>query len=432
MENQVDLASLQAENEKLRKKLEHLESSHRTAENNLNELLTATHMILESGNFQHTAKRIFDACARTIGAKAGYVALLSDDGQENELLFLEDGGVTCTVDPSLPMPVRGLRAEAYRTGKTVYDNRFMESAWVQFMPEGHMDLPNVLFAPLNIDGKTVGIMGFSNKEGDFTDEDAQTASAFGEYAAIALRNSRTTELLEKHTRELEQLNATKDKFFSIIAHDLKSPFNSIIGFTETLISNYKNLNEQQFEKYLNIVRSSSIKAYKLMENLLTWANLQTGQFTFNPAETDLHRLIESSVQSVELQASNKNISILRRFEQPLSIMVDPRMIELVVRNLLSNAIKFSHSGEKVEIQLQAESEEIRILITDHGLGMDPLELSALFKIESKYSRPGTASEKGTGLGLILCREFVEKHGGSISVQSEKGKGSCFTIILPRK
>jgi len=164
--------------------------------------LSSAKSILNDNDFLNTARHIFQSCARLSGAGAGYVALLSKDGKENELLFLESGGETCTVDPELPMPVRGLRERAYRTGKAVYNNNFMNSKWVEYLPEGHVPLDNVLFAPLNIEGKTVGIIGIANKPGDFTDEDADRATAFGDLAAIALHKSRTGAALESERRLL--------------------------------------------------------------------------------------------------------------------------------------------------------------------------------------------------------------------------------------
>jgi len=159
-------------------------------------LLSSAQSILEENiNFELSARRIFDAGREMTGAKSGYVALLSDNGAENEVLFLESGGVPCTVDESLPMPIRGLRAEAYKTGKAVCHNDFMHSPWIAYMPEGHAVLHNVLFAPLNIEGKTVGIMGLANKEGDFTDDDLRISEALGQIAALALKVSREHEAL---------------------------------------------------------------------------------------------------------------------------------------------------------------------------------------------------------------------------------------------
>jgi len=167
-------------------------------------LLAAARAVLDHRSFAEAAGVIFDHACRLTGASSGYIALLSESGDENEVLFLDSGGLPCSVDPELPMPIRGLRAEAYRSGEVVYDNRFMKSDWVAFMPAGHMELRNVLFAPLNIAGRTQGIMGLANKQGDFTERDARLAATLGEYAAIALHNSRTLDELQDTVDRLTQ------------------------------------------------------------------------------------------------------------------------------------------------------------------------------------------------------------------------------------
>ncbi len=175
-----------------------------SAEEKLNAVIHGARAVLEKQSFAEAAREIFDRCCEMTGAVSGYVALLSPDGQENEVLFLESGGKPCSVDPALPMPIRGLRAIAYETREAVYDNDFMNSQWVKFMPEGHVVLKNVMFAPLNIQGKTVGIMGLANKPSDFTGADAEIASVFGELAAIALANSRYLDQLKEKTQSLER------------------------------------------------------------------------------------------------------------------------------------------------------------------------------------------------------------------------------------
>ena len=168
-------------------------------------LLKGARAVLEQTDFETAARKVFDICADTIGSTSGYVALLSDDGEENEVLFLEAGGLPCSVDPELPMLIRGLRETAYRTNSTVFDNDFMNSKWLKYMPKGHVRLENVMFAPLVINKKTIGIMGLANKNSDFTQEDARIAGGFGELAAIALQNSRNLDkrdLAEKRNREL--------------------------------------------------------------------------------------------------------------------------------------------------------------------------------------------------------------------------------------
>jgi nitrate/nitrite-specific signal transduction histidine kinase len=187
--------------EALKEKTEELERRARE----IKALMNGARTVLEQKGFVESARAIFDYCTNLIGATSGYVALLSEDGMENEVLFLEAGGLPCSVDPSLPMPIRGLRERAYVTNQAVYDNDFMGSQWIQFIPAGHVVLKNVMFAPLVIDGKTVGIMGLANKPGDFDDNDAKLAGTFGELAAIALRNSRNIDEKTKAEKEREQV-----------------------------------------------------------------------------------------------------------------------------------------------------------------------------------------------------------------------------------
>ena len=176
-----------------------------TRENEISGLLKGARAVLEQRDFTTTARKIFDICAELIGATSGYVALLAEDGSENEVLFLEAGGLPCTVDPDLPMPIRGLREICYRKNRAVYDNDFMNSEWVRFMPEGHVRMRNVLFAPLSIHGKTVGVIGLANKKSDFTENDAMMASGFGELAAIALQNSHILDKRDAAEKKNEKL-----------------------------------------------------------------------------------------------------------------------------------------------------------------------------------------------------------------------------------
>ena len=182
------------------------ETKQRQAE--VSALLEAARAVLEYHEFKDSARSIFDSCKKLIGAIAGYIALLSKDGSENEVLFLDSGGLPCTVDPNLPMPIRGLREVTYRTGKAVYHNNFATSEYMEFMPDGHARLDNVLFAPLMIGGKVIGLLGLANKSGGFVENDARMASAFGELAAVALHNSRALEALEHNEERYRSLVQT--------------------------------------------------------------------------------------------------------------------------------------------------------------------------------------------------------------------------------
>ena len=392
-------------------------------EKEISALLFATETILKSEKFSVTAKQVFDSCANLIGAKAGYVALLSDDGAENELLFLEDGGMPCTVSPELPMPIRGLRETAYRTGKVVYDNDFMKSEWVKYMPKGHMDLRNVLFSPLNIDNKTVGIMGFACKDGDFTENDAKIATAFGNYAAIALRNSQILE-------ELTASNKSKDKLFSIIAHDLRAPFNSLIGFSDLLIEKTSQSTDKELHKYSAITNESLNKTYNYLNNLLEWSRLQTNRIEFKPSNFYISDLVEEVTGILIAQAQNKEIHIKLSLQNNVELFADRNMIKVVLTNLVSNAIKYSRAGSEIIISNKRTNKEDKIIVEDKGVGISKESCQQLFKVEESFSTPGTNNEKGTGLGLVLCNDFVQKHKGHIDVKSEIGKGSVFSVILP--
>ena len=208
------------------------ESQQRQAE--VAALLESSRAVLEYHKFEDAARFIFDSCKNLIGATAGYIALLSEDGTENELVFLDSGGLPCTVDPSLPMPIRGLRAEAYRTGNAIYDNDFSKSEWMKYMPEGHTRLDNVMFAPLVIKGKTVGLLGLANKSGGFTENDIRMASAFGEHVAVALYNSWTLESLESSEKRFRSLVETANDAIIIIQDWVKyvnPKFVEISGFS---------------------------------------------------------------------------------------------------------------------------------------------------------------------------------------------------------
>ncbi|MBN1284708.1 MAG: PAS domain S-box protein [Anaerolineae bacterium] len=219
-----DITERKRAEEVLRVALE--ESRQRRAE--VEALLEGTRAILEPHSFAVAAQFIFDACKNLIDATSGYVALLTPDGAENEVLFLDAGGLPCTVDPELPMPIRGLRAEAYRNNTVVYDNTFPQSDWMRFLPNGHVRLENVLFAPLAIEGQVVGLLGLANKPGGFTDHDARMASAFGELAAIALRNSRTLDALQESEARYRSL--FEDSPISLWAED----FSAAKAYIDTL------------------------------------------------------------------------------------------------------------------------------------------------------------------------------------------------------
>jgi signal transduction histidine kinase len=246
-----------------------------------------------------------------------------------------------------------------------------------------------------------------------------------------LVNSHTEEIMDKN-KQLEFLNQTKDKFFNIIAHDLKSPFSGILGLSEFLMESFDKMDEKQKIRYIEAINSTANNANSLLENLLVWARTQTNSIEFDPVLIPLEDLIKSSIEFSEAICQGKNIKIQYKMEDPIEIFADVNMITTILRNLINNAVKYSHKDENILIESFKKEDHAVVSVSDHGVGMDQGRLKDLFIISETASTPGTGNEKGTGLGLILCKEFIEKHKGKIWVQSEKGAGSTFWFSIPLK
>ncbi len=225
------------------------------------------------------------------------------------------------------------------------------------------------------------------------------------------------------------LNTTKDRFFSIIAHDLKNPFNSILGFSE-ILANEKNLNKAEIEDYAKMILHSSQLVYNLLENLLLWARSQTDHIAMNPKELNLKGLIDENMAVLRDLIQKKEIVIKNNIPEEFKVIADNNMIGTVIRNLLTNSLKFTYNQGEIEINSRIDDEKTEISIKDSGIGMGDEELKKLFKTEVNNSTTGTDGELGTGLGLLICKEYIEKHHGEIWAESKKGKGSIFRFTLP--
>ena len=240
-----------------------------------------------------------------------------------------------------------------------------------------------------------------------------------------------TEILKKNS-ELNELNASKDKFFSIIAHDLRNPFNTIIGLSDILLMNLENTDKERMQKSLENIKGSSQQAHELLENLLLWARSHTGTLTFRPEPVNLKMVVEECIDLVSGQAVRKNITIKKDCPDEIIRPVDVNMFRTIVRNLLTNALKFTPQHGRIWVALSVRDGLCTLKVKDNGIGIAPDKLKTLFNIDSSHKTFGTDKEPGTGLGLILCREFTEKLGGKIEVESESGKGSEFRVVLPEK
>ena len=257
------------------------------------------------------------------------------------------------------------------------------------------------------------------------------------FSDITERKTQEQELIiakeqaEESEDKLKESNATKDKFFSIVAHDLKSPFNSILGFSDIIAERLKEKNYTDVEKYAEFIQLSSNKAMDLLSNLMEWSQTQTGRMEYNPEYFELMELIKGTELLLSGAIEQKSITLSKITPDTVAIFADKRMISAVLRNLISNAIKYTHPEGNITITVEEKQHEMLVSVSDNGVGISKVDREKLFKIDQTYSTSGTKNEKGTGLGLILCKEFVEKHDGKIWVESEVGKGSTFYFNLKR-
>ena len=415
-------------------------SQRRQAE--ISALLGASKAVLQHQEFRNSARSIFDSCKELVGATAGYVALLSKDDKENEVLFLDSGGLSCRVDPLLPMPVRGLRGEAYHTGKVVYCNDFQRSEWINLMPEGHAALQNVLFAPLTIDKKTVGIIGLANKPDGFTERDAQMALAFGEIASVALINSRMLEtlkenekLLKAHSEQLERLVeertkrlkdaerlATIGETAGMVGHDIRNPLQSIIGelylAKDELTSLPENDAKRSLEETVTMIEEQASYINKIVTDLQDFAK------PLKPCneETNLESIVQGVISSMDIP---ENIELTYAFKEEFpKFEADTAYIKRILTNLFSNAVQAMPNGGKLVFNASHESGSVMISVEDTGVGIPEEAKPRLFQPLF------TTKSKGQGFGLAVCKRLVEAMNGTISFDSQEGKGTRFTIKLP--
>ena len=249
-----------------------------------------------------------------------------------------------------------------------------------------------------------------------------------------VRDVTKTRKAEKKLREseakLRKLNAEKDKFFSVIAHDLKSPFNAIMGFSDLLSEQLKNKDYDGLAEMIEYIQSSSHQAFDLLSNLLVWSRSQIGQIESVPVLMDLSELVKEIIHFYQEMAHVKNIELTFSAAGNATVYCDREMTCSVLRNLIVNAIKFSYPGGAVSIHVEADDDNVTVSVCDKGVGISKEHSARLFRIDENASTPGTNDESGTGLGLILCKEFIDKQNGHIWFESEEGRGSTFRFSLP--
>lgn len=238
--------------------------------------------------------------------------------------------------------------------------------------------------------------------------------------------------LTESEQNLKELNATKDKFFSIIAHDLKNPFQSLLGFSESLNSNLESLKQEDIKEYSGIIYDSAQNLYNLLGNLLQWAKTQLGSMNLVPKDINLHEALLDVLEVVSLSSKTKGINIYSSIDKDTKVFADKHVVKVLFSNLINNAIKFTNPGGEIKISCETDNNMVTVSVEDNGNGISEENIEKLFKIDKSFSTKGTNNESGTGLGLILCKELIKESKGEIRLESKLGKGSNFMFTLPTK
>lgn len=284
------------------------------------------------------------------------------------------------------------------------------------------------------------ILSGNTWEGEFLNR-KKNGSDYWELATIAPIKNESDEIIslmavkeditlrKEMEKQLREANATKDKFFSVLAHDLKNPFQSIMGFSEMILSDIRSKDYEQLETYGELILKASRQAYNLLVNLLEWSRIQTNRMDYNPELLNVDSITGAILELSSGNINKKKLIVNKSIDHKLTLIADEFMITTVIRNLISNAIKFTPSGGKISITAGIKENQFVFTVADTGVGIKPGDEQKLFLIENNFSTQGTDNESGTGLGLILCKEFIKKHNGEIFVESVYGQGSVFTFNI---
>ena len=404
-----------------------------------NELRLASLLKITQGVFESDEKLLefsLQEAIKLTASKIGYFYLYNEQKKEFTILAwskdtMEEYNIT-EPQNTYKLENSGFWGEVVHQRKAVIDNNFTKSSPLKKgYSEEHIPLNKFLSIPVIIDNKIEAVVGVTNKIDDYTETDIANLSILMDGVWKLLQKKDLEKLLQEKNEELQNLIATKDRFFSIIAHDLKNPFNIIIGFSELIMNNKNNNGLDNLKKYASYIHTSSKQAYNLLVNLLEWSSSQRGLMQFNPEAFEIEPFINETIHVLQSNTEDKKIKITINIPAVLQVYADKNMLGIILRNLISNAIKYTHVNGIIDINVVESEHDITFSVTDNGTGIKEEDLEKLFKNDIQFTTPGTNSEKGTGLGLLLCHDFVLKHKGRIWAESEYGKGSTFFVTLPK-
>ncbi len=373
-------------------------------------------------------KTIHEVVSKLMPAKNFYISLYDEKNQMLTFPYFVDE----FDEPQPPKKVgRGLTEYVLRIGKPALIDAQTD---LDLRLKGEVDLigePQALWlgVPLTVGNRTIGVIVIQDYENvkAFGQEEVLVLTFVATQIAQVIERKRNAEEIQKYTEELKNLNSAKDKFLSIISHDLRAPLNGLLSFSEILLDDFASQSENEKELFIENLQSSVKNLLSLTENLLMWAQLQSKGIKADPQKIELMDVIKSVMRTQNLVAKNKEVLMEFSCEPDILVYADLNMLETVLRNLVSNSLKFTKRGGLITIRGFEENNSVIIQVEDTGIGMSNELTQNLFRIDSKVTREGTQREKGTGLGLIICKEFLDKNNGTISVQSEINKGTVITL-----
>lgn len=378
-------------------------------------------------------KRIHEEIGKLMSVKNIYIALYDDKADMISFPYFVD-----EFDPPQPpkKPGKGLTEYILRRGEA---SLITSQRDLELRKLGETELigaPSAIWlgVPLKLSGKTIGVLVVQDYENEkaYGEDELQLLIFVAEQIAQVIERKRNSDAIKKYAEELKQSNSTKDKFFSIIAHDLKNPFITILGFSDLLHTDYSELTDEERLFYIDEMKKSAEISHSLLQNLLLWSRSQTGRIEFNPQKRNFHNIVHDNINLLKASAERKQIQINHDIPDELILIADEDMLNTIIRNLITNAIKFTKKGGTISINAVQTYDFAEITVADNGVGMNESVRNNLFKLDAAHSTPGTENEAGTGLGLLLCKEFIEKNGGTIRVESEENMGSKFIFTLPIK
>ena len=363
-----------------------------------------------------------------------YIALYHEDTDTVSFPYFVD---QIDEHPSERKAGRGLTEYILRTGEAhlidaELDLKLREAGETSLIGESTQIWLGV---PLNVEGKTIGVIVVQDyyDSSTYGETEKEILTYVSEQIALAIDKKYNEEQIIKYAEELKETNASKDKFFSIIAHDLKSPFHGLLGLTRMIAEEYDSMTETEVKSYLNVIKESTESTYKLIENLLEWSRLESGKMKYNPALQNMFMIVEDTRILLNQVARFKNINIRNKLGHQSFVWGDDNMLQSLIQNMISNAIKFTPRDGNIEVWENRFENYIEYTVSDTGVGIKEADIQKLFRIDVNFSTQGTLQEKGTGLGLVLCKEIVNIHGGEISIISKVGEGTqvIFTLNKPK-